>query len=780
MNISASPGEGETTTPTVAGPERGRLDAGQRLRVLQQSALLRDADPGFLRRLASRAREQEYGAGAVLYRVGESPRDLYVLIQGRVRHPQIAGEAGGGVVPEVRAPGQVFGFAAAMEGSPLRLISAECLEPTRVLAVPRAEFQRLCREFPDAGAAVMQRLVGVFTTYETLVGVPDVGTGTASFAPEARAAAVPRGTWLIDAAAQAGTYIEAPCGDRGKCLKCKVQVTGVASGLTEAEVRGLTTGEIERRWRLACQVFVHGDVGVRVPRSTVQMALAGKGRALPLQPNVQKVALVLERPTVDDLRSPHRRLTEGLGLPGLRIDLDAVRALVTATKTASRVTAALVGSECVDVEAGDTTTAMYGVALDLGTTTVVATLVDLATGEALALATSLNEQIMYGADLISRLAYAIQEPHGLGRLHETVVGLVNRLIGELTEKAAVAPRNIYELVLVGNSGMHHLFLGIDPTPLALAPYVPALEAPLEVKARDLGITVHPAAAVRFLPIVAGFVGADAVGVALATGIHHSRTIKLIIDLGTNGEIILGSKRRLMACSAPAGPAFEAAQMSCGMRAATGAIERVRFTDDLEVDVIGGGPAQGICGSGVIEAVLALCRAGLVAPSGKLLTPEEAAGRVLPALLARVGDNEHGRVVRLGGDADRPVFLSQKDIRELQVAKGATRTGVEILKKAMGISDDDIDEVYLAGSFGTYVSAESAAAIGLVPGGLRDRITSIGNAAAAGARMALCSLQARQEAVELAARMEHVLLADRPDFADEFMAAMHFADVGTGA
>lgn len=753
------------------------MDASARLAILGRSALLREAEPELLRKLAARSRLLEYPAGAVIYQVGDSPKDLYVLVGGAVRHPQVTVEADDGIVPEVRLPGQVFGFAAAVAGAPVRLISAECSEPTKVLAIPRVEFQRICRELPTAGAALIQKLVSVFASYESRVGSPpDLGTVKVSFAPDAREAVVPNGTWLIDAAAQAGTYVEAPCGDRGKCLKCKVRVMGGVTPMTEAEARGLTVDELTTRWRLACQVFVQGDVVVQVPRASIQMALSGKGRSLPLQPNVQKVRLVLGQPTVDDLRSLHRRLADAVGIRGLRLDIAALRQLVTATKASAAVTGVLVGDECVAVEPDDTTRASYGIALDLGTTSVVASLVSLATGDEVALATALNEQIMHGADLISRLAYAIQEPDGLGRLQDTIIALVNRLIAELAEKASVSPENIYEMVLVGNSGMHHLFLGIDPTPLAMAPYVPALEQPLPVKARELGIRINPAAAVRFLPIVAGFVGADAVAVALATGIHLSRKIKLIIDLGTNGEIILGSRRRLAACSAPAGPAFEAAQMSCGMRAGTGAIERVRVTDDLEVDVIGGGPARGICGSGIIDAVLTLCRLGIVAPSGKLRTREELADSVSPVLLARLRESEHGRIVLLTPDGEQPVFISQRDIRELQVAKGATRAGVEILKKAVDVTDDDIDEVYLAGSFGTYVSAESAAAIGLVPGRLARRITPIGNAAAVGARLALCSLQARQEAGDLAGRMEHVLLADRPDFADAFMAAMQFDDV----
>jgi uncharacterized 2Fe-2S/4Fe-4S cluster protein (DUF4445 family) len=402
---------------------------------------------------------------------------------------------------------------------------------------------------------------------------------------------------------------------------------------------------------------------------------------------------------------------------------------------------------------------------------------ELESGEQLAAVSSLNPQAVFGGDLMSRIAFAQFDAGNLRKLQTRIVGLLNQHIEQITRESGVPGKWIYKVVIVGNTCMHHLLLGIDPSYVGLAPYAPVVRQPLVLPARDLFLKLPPEARVCLLPLVAGFVGADAVAVALATRIDESRGLRIAVDIGTNGEVLLGSRARLWACSAPAGPALEGAQIRHGMRAAVGAIDRVEVQrGDLHLHTLGDGPAQGICGSGLVDAVAALLDLGVVDWTG--LIDVEDRDRLPPALRDRVHMRGEERLVVLAraGEhgAERELVLTQDDIRQVQLCKGAIASGVAMLRHVAGVAPAQVEELMLAGGFGNYLSVRSALRIGLIPPDLpEEKIRYVGNAAALGAQLALVSEAERARAEAIAARIEHVSLAAHPDFETIFVDCMNF-------
>jgi uncharacterized 2Fe-2S/4Fe-4S cluster protein (DUF4445 family) len=389
---------------------------------------------------------------------------------------------------------------------------------------------------------------------------------------------------------------------------------------------------------------------------------------------------------------------------------------------------------------------------------------------------SLNPQATFGGDLMSRIAFAQWNPSNLRKLQSRVIGLLNQQIDELLGRTGVLPQWIYKVTVVGNTCMHHVLLGIDPTYVGLSPYSAVLRHPLVLPARTLHLKVNPEARVCFLPIVAGFVGADAVGAALATRLDESASVRAVVDIGTNGEVVMGTRERLMACSAPAGPALEGAQIRHGMRGAVGAIDRVWFEGaDLRFHVIGDGPPQGICGSGLIDAIAAALDVGLVDWTG--LIQLERRDRFPAPLAARLAERGEERLLVLvpRGDAagGGEIVLTQDDVRQVQLAKGAIGGGIRMLQHVLGVPDAALTDLMLAGGFGNYLSIRSAVRIGLIPPLPPERIRYVGNAAALGAQLALVSEAERARAERLARSIEHLSLATHPDFQDLFVEAMNF-------
>ena len=440
------------------------------------------------------------------------------------------------------------------------------------------------------------------------------------------------------------------------------------------------------------------------------------------------------------------------------------------------VTAVVCDEELIDVEPGDTTARRFAIAFDLGTTTVVATLLDLDSGQPAAVRSMLNRQQPYGADVITRISATMMDDHALAALRERAHETLAELTAEVCAEAEVAPGEVYEITVCGNVTMMQLALGIDPEPLSMAPFVVSTHTFPPVAASEFGVAVHPRAPAFVFPSLGAYVGGDIVAGMLATGLTRDRRLRLFIDVGTNSEIALGSAERVVATAAPAGPAFEAAQIKCGMRAAEGAIEGLKISDDsLELQVIGDVEAVGMCGSGLVDAVAELVQSGLLDHSGRFI-PDEDAATLHPALATRLTKIGEERVFVLqwrGEDPAGSVFLSQRDVRELQFAKASIATGWQILLNELGVGPDEITQVLLAGSFGAFLSPLSAVRIGLVPKLALPRIVSAGNVAGEGAKIAALSLRERAEAHSILREVEYVELSGRADFNDLFIDQLAF-------
>ena len=593
-----------------------------------------------------------------------------------------------------------------------------------------------------------------------------------TYLPFDRTTRVPPGTTLFSAAHWIGLPIDSTCGGRGTCGKCKVRVIkGIADAET-ADHRQLRPQEIEDGWRLSCQARIHEDMTCEVPQllRVPKAATMGLGRLVILDPNVRKLYFELSEPTLEDQRSDIARLRDALTVEGhdMVAGVSVLRTLPGVFREANfHVTAVLSGEQLIAVEPGDTTGECYGVAFDVGTTTLVGTLMNLRTGMAAAVISTLNGQAPFGADVISRISHGMNGPDAIHELQLAVLSTMNTVLAGLYRDAGVSPLQTYEAVVVGNVTMLHLLLGVDPTPLSMSPFTPAFMEQLTVDAGELGLHIHPQGYVQTLPALGAYVGADIVAGLLATSVVREDKLRVFVDVGTNGEIVLGSAQRALATAAPAGPAFEGSQIKCGMRATVGAIEGVQLGDRVELQVIGGDvPAEGICGSGLVDAVAQLLLVGLLDHSGRMKSPDDVPGH---PLRDRLFDLDGMRAFRLADG----VYLTQRDIRELQFAKGSIAAGIKVLMDILGVAARDLDEVLLGGSFGSYLNPESAKIIGLVPPVDVDRIIAVGNSAGEGAKIALLSYRERQVAFELPSRIEYIELSSRADFNDSFIGVLGF-------
>jgi uncharacterized 2Fe-2S/4Fe-4S cluster protein (DUF4445 family) len=577
---------------------------------------------------------------------------------------------------------------------------------------------------------------------------------------------VPAGTTVFDAASWNGVAIDSTCGGHGTCKKCKVRVADGDLPVSAVDPRAFGPDELRAGWRLACRAPALEDLVVEVPplQTRPKAALVGVGRHVILRPAVQKRFLELAEPSLEDQTPDIDRVLAAMDDVELRVPLDVARTIGRTLRDSDfRVTAVLCDDLLLDVEPGDTTTRRFAIAFDLGTTTVVANLLDLETGQPAAVLSRLNRQQPFGADVISRISATMLDPGALARLQERAHETLDELTHEVCEEAGVAPEEVYEIAVTGNVTMIQLALGIDPEPLSMAPFIIAARTPPPATAADFGVHVHPRAPAVLFPALGAYVGGDNVAGILATGLTLDRRVRLFIDVGTNSEIALGSSARTLATAAPAGPAFEAAQIRCGMRAENGAIEGVKIRDgDVELAVIGDVEAVGLCGSGLVDAVAELVGAGLLDNSGRFAQdPPTLADR-----LRKIGEE---RVFFLTEN----VFLSQRDIRELQFAKASIATGWAILCRELGIAPEDISQVLLAGSFGSYLSPASAVRIGLVPTLPLARIVSAGNVAGEGAKIVALSVQERAAATAILDEVEYVELSGRTDFNDLFIDRLAF-------
>ncbi len=601
-----------------------------------------------------------------------------------------------------------------------------------------------------------------------------------------RSAQVPVGTPILEAALKAGVDIDATCGRRGRCRSCRVKVlSGDMPPATIQDTVQLGHDAVLERFRLSCQTKVLSDCTILPvpPKAEVghQILSSGDSDALAnsiLDSGVDKHFVQAETPMdenhqTSDLEELIRNIE---GWKDFTITLDVLRRIPEMLREVNEgFTVTSFNGQVVDLEIGDTREKNFGMAFDIGTTSIIGSLVDLNTGEQLTSVGGINPQATYGGDLMSRISFAQFDTKKLQTLRGRVLNSVNDFIKEACEKAEVSADNIYKIVVVGNTCMHHIFLGIDTSYVGLAPYAPVVRHSMVFPARDIPLKRPTHAHICLLPIIAGFVGADTIAAVLATRIYASEENRVMVDIGTNGEVVMGNKDRLMACSAPAGPALEGGQIMHGMRAAVGAVEGVNIGDEVAVKVVGDAPAIGICGSGLIDAVAQFLDANLMNPAGRLR--EKDLSDLPEAVQKRFvnGDDWRGFCLVPQDDAgsDHDIVLTQMDIRQFQLAKAAIYSGVLMLQRIMEIPDEDLAELQLAGGFGNYVSTKSAVRTRLLPPLDLEKITYVGNAAHLGAELSLLSETERERANDIVDSIEHVALATRMEFQELFVDACGF-------
>jgi uncharacterized 2Fe-2S/4Fe-4S cluster protein (DUF4445 family) len=593
----------------------------------------------------------------------------------------------------------------------------------------------------------------------------------------------PKGVNLLSALAPAGIHLRSDCGGVGRCGKCKVLCHGGLTAPNQSEMKIISSKELEKGVRLACQAKVRKPTEVFVPAASIenqiQILVEGTPRALKLNPSVEKKSIQISFQRFEkDLNWEAIRCKKG---PPNRSELSPTlhflqRLSGNGGLKENRLSCILMNQRCVDIERADTDRRVYGMALDIGTTTIVGYLLDLTSGNQVSLSAMMNPQTEYGGDVVSRILYATTSPNGLKRLQDALIVAVSEIVQEASKRARVSTAQIYEICAVGNTTMHHLLLGLRPSNLTHFPYTPVIRRPFAFPAKEIGISIHPEGQFYLPPLVAGFMGSDTVGVTLSTFLHKSKVIKLAIDIGTNGEIVLGNRDRIVAASCAAGPAFEGGQIRHGMPGSKEAIDAVAIDSEGNVylHTIDGIPPLGICGSGLVDAVSELRRMGMVDRNGQLSNKIERGHRNLARRMTKF-EGQSAFVLSQGNEKSnsKKICITQKDIRELQLAKGALWAGIRILMRVMGIQSQEIAEIFLAGAFGNYVKPESAIRIGLMPAFEKRRIKPVGNAAGTGAKMALLSLKEREEANMIVEQIEYIELAKHPDFQNEFIQGMSF-------
>ena len=603
-----------------------------------------------------------------------------------------------------------------------------------------------------------------------------------TFEPSGRAIHVLPGTTVLEAAAQAGLTISTPCGGGGTCGKCGVQMPKGACEASPADGEHFSDEQIGAGWRLACQTAICDECVVHVPETSLfasqhQILTDTTDDKTEVVPAVRKVFVQLTPPTLDDQGADLFRLEETTG--PVKTTLSVIRDLTRVLRDDSfSGTAVIADHHLIGFEPGDTTDQCYGVAFDVGTTTVVGSLLDLRNGDELAIASGMNPQVTFGDDVLSRINYSSESLANLQQLQQAIGATISEMIDQVCADAGVARSDIYELSFAGNTTMEHLLCGIDVTPLGQVPFTPAHARALTLSAEELGIAVHPHAAAYVFPIIGGFVGGDTVACMLATRIEPEDGAALLVDIGTNGEIVLAYDGQIFAASTAAGPAFEGARISCGMRATSGAIAKVVVDDDVSYNVIGDVPAVGLCGSSLVDLCSHLLTAGIIASNGRLLPPDELPADLPEPLRQRVrfANGNQTEFLVAEDTPDRPVVLTQRDVRELQLACGAIRAGIRILLKRAAVEAKDLSRVLLAGGFASFIRRSHAQRIGLLPEEIdRERIHYVGNASLNGARWALLSTEARLKAEQYARQTHHVALSQDIDFQIQFADAMLFPE-----
>ncbi|MDD4726975.1 MAG: ASKHA domain-containing protein [Tissierellia bacterium] len=589
------------------------------------------------------------------------------------------------------------------------------------------------------------------------------------------------GNKVIDLAREKGINIYKPCGGQGTCGKCRVIVENSISKPNEKEVKILSKEEIGNNTRLACQTPINDGMLIKVlmdndTYKTKILANKENLKNIQIKPFVkkQKIVLNLEK-YKDDINSISEVISNALEFKKIKFSIKALQEVSELYNPFTKNLAiTVVYTEDMVLSIEDMNNDIhYGVGVDIGTTTVVAYLMNIMEGEQVAISSRLNPQVEYGDDVVTRINYIIQNENGLSKLKDLIVNTINDQICELCKEANINKKSIYEVSIAANTTMQHIFSGINPKSIGIGPYFPIYKKITRIRASDIGLNINGMGLVTLLPNLSGYIGSDVLAGAYLTNISNSEKIKAIIDIGTNNEVILGNKDFMVGCSSAAGPAFEGAKISSGMRGTTGAIEKIRHDNNkMNIQVIGNVEPKGICGSGLVDIVSEMLRLGIIDSSGRLNSDENISNIDLKDRLTKNKNNiSMFRITEK--DSNNQIYLTQKDIREVQLAKGAVLGGLNILLRHVNKTIDDVDEIYLAGAFGNYLNKKSAINIGLFPEIDVKKIKLIGNSSALGASMALLSEDVFVDMSKLIKKIEYIELSTYPTFQKEFINDLSF-------
>ena len=581
-----------------------------------------------------------------------------------------------------------------------------------------------------------------------------------------------KGQNLLELFREANITVNSPCNGNGTCGKCKVRIVSDAlQAASSNEIKILGANAIEAGYRLSCSYNIQSDMEVIIEDVNLQAQIVteGKQRNIAILPIVTKEKIILEKPGLSCQTADFERVIGDaleIGTPNLQL----IRMIPEIIRQEDyNVSLIKTGNLLLGIEAGDTLKRQFGIAVDIGTTTIAAYLIDLTNGERISVQSALNPQKIFGADVISRIKHTIEVEAGLEEMQALIINGLNNCIEAMCKEASIPRTSIYAITLVGNTTMQHFLLKVPARNIAAAPFIPAVTSMITINAKELGIDINPFGIACILPAVSAYIGADTVAAVLSTGMYQQEEIALLIDIGTNGEIVLGNKDNLYACSSAAGPAFEGANIRNGIGSVKGAINSISLQSGIEYTTIGNVSPVGICGTGIVDGVAQMLDIGIIDETGRIDDEWEPKSPEMSGILENIAVIDKMSAFIIEGD----IAITQKDIRELQNAKAAIAAGINVLVKQSGISFSDIKNVYLAGGFGTYINIDSALKIGLIPSELRGRIQAVGNAAGQGAIEGLVSLDCVSQANSISKKIKYVELSSSKDFNDFYIDCMMF-------
>ncbi|MCD6321698.1 MAG: DUF4445 domain-containing protein [Clostridiales bacterium] len=591
---------------------------------------------------------------------------------------------------------------------------------------------------------------------------------------------VQEGTNLLDFLRRNSVEISAPCGGNRTCGKCRIKVEGVENPVSSGELKLLGDKALSEGYRLACHIDIRNDIDV-FPDDTDEKAVIMTERQkkdIILAPIIEKKHIKLSEPGITDQKSDMQRILGHHSGNMHKLGLDAVRKLPDILRQEKFSTTYITTQEVLrGIEAGDTTDVNYGIAIDIGTTTIAAYLIDLANGNEKEVYSCMNPQRNYGADVISRISYTIENENGLEELNEAIVSCLNKSISNLTQQVGIDNEDVYAVVIAGNTTMIHLLLKIPPKNIAAAPFIPVTTDLHILNPGDINLNINSQGITVIMPAVSAYIGSDIVAAVLSSGMHEDEKISLLIDIGTNGEVVLGNKDWMYSCSVAAGPAFEGAQIKNGVGGIAGAIDTMKFSNGIQYTTIDGKEPVGICGSGIVDAIAGMLDTGIIDEMGRMVDNDELTKEMAEIYSSGFEDTPKGRVFRIidanSTGLDTDIVISQRDVRELQNAKAAVAAGIISIVKKAGIVMSDIENVYLAGGFGSYLDINSTLRIGLIPKELDGKIKTIGNAAGSGAVEVLMNKNNLQKAEAICKNMKYIELSADKGFVDEYIDAMEF-------